>query len=108
MINKEHMFRKKFTCTELVGGGRVLIPAWLKSLKDQYFQNSQIFPDHGVILPFPDSNIYENKPSISKSEEYSEWIKNKPLHNVSLWYMDYFELKAIKTMWAQEKFLLLP
>lgn len=37
-----------------------------------------------------------------------EGVQDKSPPNMSFWYEGYFELKAIKTLWVQEKLLSLP
>lgn len=37
-----------------------------------------------------------------------EGVWNRPLQDGPLWYVNYLELKAIKTLWSQETFLPLP
>lgn len=47
-------------------------------------------------------------------EERNRWsdgcegVQDKSPPNMSFWYEGYFELKAIKTLWVQEKLLSLP
>lgn len=36
------------------------------------------------------------------------WYQEKSLQNVSFWHVDYFELRAVKTMHAQEELLSSP
>lgn len=39
---------------------------------------------------------------------HTEGFQNRPPHDWPLWPVDCFQLKAIETLWAEEKFLPLP
>lgn len=48
----------------------------------------------------------ERRKKLKKKEVAGRGVQDEPFQNVTLWYVDYFELKAVKTQQTQENFYL--
>ena len=74
-----------------------------------------LFPLPTLLLPFLQDLGWGGVPCFPRTHAQTylvtpgiEGIQNRPLQNGLPWLVDYFELKAIETLRAPEKLLLLP